>query len=72
MAAEQTADDAQDRLTMFIEKYKALVEELNVDFATYPVYTPDSAGGFRTIVQTTPVDMANRPKKEQFVAPEKS
>lgn len=51
----------------FLEKYGKLVEETNIDFATYPVYIPDGQGGFKTVIQSTPVDVSKQPKKSPFM-----
>lgn len=67
MSEEQKNERAQE----FLTKYKALVDEMQIDLATYPVFVPDGQGGFKVIVQTTPVDITNQPnqpKKSPFVA----
>ena len=64
MSEDQTNERAQE----FLTKYKALVDEMQIDLATYPVFVPDGQGGFKVIVQTTPVDITNQPKKSPFVA----
>lgn len=51
----------------FIEEYGELVKRRGMDFASYPVYVPDGQGGFRTVVQTTPVSLKNQPTKSPFV-----
>lgn len=52
-----------ERFNAFIKEYGELVAKHKVDFATYPVFTPDGNGGFRVIIQNTPVDMTNQPIK---------
>lgn len=55
----------------FLKEYGELVEKHQVDFANYPVYVPDGQGGFKTIIQSTPVSLKNRPQelqKSPFVA----
>lgn len=55
----------------FLKEYGELVEKHQVDFANYPVYVPDGQGGFKTIIQSTPVSLKNRPQEPQkspFVA----
>ena len=42
---EQKAD-VQDREKQFIERYTALTEELQMDFAQYPVPVPIGNGAF--------------------------
>lgn len=61
-------DPTQERIQAFLAAYGALVKEHDIDFASYPVYIPDGAGGFKTIVQNTPVDIKNQPKKSPFMA----
>ncbi len=51
----------------FLDKYGKLVEETGIDFATYPVYIPDGQGGFKTVVQTTPVDISKQAKPSPFI-----
>jgi len=51
----------------FLVEYNALVEKHQIDFAQYPVYIPDGQGGFRTVIQTTPVSIKNQPKRSPFV-----
>lgn len=60
-------DEAKERVDAFIVDYKSLIEKHEVDFAAFPQYIPDGVGGFRTIVQTVPVDTRNQPKKSPFV-----
>lgn len=55
----------------FVKDYGDLVEKHQVDFAQYPVYVPDGQGGFRTVIQNTPVSIKNQPKKSPFVEAEK-
>lgn len=56
-------DPTQERIGKFLEAYGALVKEHGVDFASYPVFVPDGQGGFKVIVQNTPVDIKNQPQK---------
>lgn len=57
-----------DTVSEFLKDYQALVAKHKVDFANYPVYIPDGEGGFKTIIQSTPVDMSNLPQKSTFMA----
>lgn len=69
-AAEvQTPDESMERKTAFLSEYGELVNKHKVDFASYPVFVPDGQGGFKVIVQSTPVDIKNQPQKSPFVAP---
>lgn len=61
-------NDFKTRADAFIKDYGDLVAKHNIDFAHYPVYMPDGAGGFRTVLQTAPVDIS---KNEQFVTSSK-
>jgi len=59
-----------EKITVFLEEYKALVEKHNVDFANYPMFVPDGQGGFRVLVQSTPVDMDTLAQKSPFMEKE--
>lgn len=59
--------EAQKRVDAFLKEYGQLVEKHKVDFANYPLYIPDGAGGFKTLVQSTPVDTTNFPQKSPFI-----
>jgi len=61
-------DPSQERIGAFVEAYGKLVQEHKVDFASYPVFVPDGQGGFKIVVNNTPVDIANQPTKSPFVA----
>ncbi len=54
-------DPTQERIQGFLTGYGDLVKEHGVDFASYPVFVPDGQGGFKIIVQNTPVDIKNQP-----------
>lgn len=51
----------------FLEKYGELVKETGIDFAAYPVYIPDGQGHFKTIIQSTPVDVSKQGLKSPFI-----
>lgn len=40
---------------VFIKDYGDLVKKHGIDFACYPVFVPDGAGGFKVVIQNTPV-----------------
>ncbi len=61
-------DPTQERIQDFLTKYGELVKETKIDFASYPVFVPDGQGGFKVIVQNTPVDISNQPTKSPFIA----
>lgn len=60
-------DDTQARIDEFMKRYEGLTKEMGVDFANYPMYVPDENGGFKVIIQSTPIDTRNRPVKSPFV-----
>lgn len=62
--------EVEQRVESFLKEYGELVKKHNVDFATYPVFVPDGQGGFKVVVQNTPVDMTAMPQKSPFVAKE--
>ena len=64
----QPTSDFDQRRESFVKEYGELVDKYKTDWASYPVYVPDGQGGFRTLVQNTPVDITNQPKKSPFVA----
>lgn len=59
---------AEERGKEFIKRYGELVAELDIDFATFPLWEPDGNGGFTTKVRTQPMDMRGVAKKSPFVA----
>lgn len=65
---QQPADDVEKRKADFLSEYGELVGKHKVDFASYPVWVPDGTGGFKSIIQSTPVDIKNQPQKSPFVA----
>lgn len=69
-SAEQQGPTIEERQQAFLKEYGELVEKHNIDFATYPVFVPSQSepGAFKVVVQNTPVDISNAPKKSPFVA----
>jgi len=65
---EVKKDELNERVNTFLKEYGELVAKLGIDFASYPVFTPNGRGGFDVIVQNTPVDIKNQPKKSPFMA----
>lgn len=62
-------NDFEARSAEFLKRYEALVKELQVDVATYPVYAPtDQQGAFITLIQRSTVDLKDAPQKSPFVA----
>lgn len=43
-------EDIKKRQEEFMQKYQALVEELQVDFAQFPMYIPNGRGAFLTVI----------------------
>ena len=62
-------NEINPKTQQFLEKYKALVDEMQMDFATYPVFTPDGQGGFKVIIQNTPVELPAREEKKEEGVP---
>lgn len=67
MEDKEKKDDSKERAEKFVAKYGELVKEFDIDFATYPMFTPDGNGGFKIVVQTQPVDMKGRAQKSPFI-----
>jgi hypothetical protein len=68
-----TEEERQEKGTQFLKEYSELVEKYQMDFATYPMFIPtgpENPGRFEIVVQSTPVDISNQPKKSPFVATE--
>jgi hypothetical protein len=68
---EQTPDaqvEFAEKQKLFLKEYGELVAKHKIDYATYPVWIPDGQGGFKCIVQNTPIDITNQPRKSPFVA----
>lgn len=64
-----TEEERAEKGTAFMKEYGELVEKHQVDFATYPVFIPDGQGGFKIVVQSTPIDISKKP--EPLIAKEK-
>jgi len=66
-------DEHKEKAQKFLDAYGELVKEHEYDFATYPMFVPDGQGGFKIIIQSTPVSMAKKaeePIESPFVATE--
>jgi hypothetical protein len=59
------------KIQEFLEKYKALVDEMKVDFASYPVFVPDGQQGFKVVIQSTPIDITPKEATPSPFIPEK-
>lgn len=66
--ADVVTDARQQAVSDFVKEYGELVAKHGVDFATFPVYVPDGQGGFKVVVQNTPIDISKQPTKSPFVA----
>mgnify|MGYP003655014581 CR=1 FL=1 len=64
---QNQSNEPQERIKEFLDRYGKLVEDLNVDFANYPMWVPDANGAFKCIVQSTPIDIKDRPTASPFV-----
>jgi len=67
---ETPVEKTQADREAFIKEYGELVTKHGFDFASYPVWVPDGSGGFKTMIQSTPVDISKQPQKSPFVAKE--
>jgi len=56
----------KEKQEAFIKEYGELVTKHNLDFAYYPAYVPLPDGGFKTIIQTTPIAV-NPESNDQFI-----
>lgn len=66
-------DEQKEKAQKFLDAYGELVKEHQIDFATYPMFVPDGQGGFKIIVQSTPVDISKKPEgsvESPFIATE--
>jgi len=63
---EQT-EEQKERIAKFLKGYGALVKEFEVDMANYPVWVPEANGSFKTIIQSTPVDIKGRGTLSPFI-----
>jgi len=62
-----TEEEKVAKRNEFLKEYGELVEKHQVDFATYPVFVPDGAGGFKVTMQSTPVILTPKPAAEEPV-----
>jgi hypothetical protein len=61
-------ENIKNRVEAFMKEYGELVKKHGIDIANYPVYTPDGQGGFKTVLQASPVDVSkqeNAPASEE-------
>lgn len=64
---EKQQAELAERIKAFMKGYELLVKTHEIDFASWPVWTPDGQGGFKTILQNQPVDIRNIPKASPFM-----
>lgn len=64
---DKKIQEDKKRVEDFMKDYKALVGKHQIDFANYPVYVPTPTGDFKTVIQTTPVDLTKLAKPSPFM-----
>lgn len=72
---ENKMTEQQQKAQDFIKEYQALVMKYDLDFAHYPMWVPDGAGGFKTMmnVQVVPRQAPTAPaESDSFVATDKN
>lgn len=62
-----TEEERKEKGEAFLKEYGELVAKHQIDFATYPMFIPDGQGGFKIVVQSTPIDISQQPKKSPFI-----
>lgn len=67
-APAEATNEKDTRMKSFLADYGELVKKYDFDFASYPVLVPDGTGGFKVIIQSTPVDTSESAKKSPFVS----
>ncbi len=60
-------DEFEKKKAEFLEKYKALIDEYQLDFASFPVLVPNAQGVFEIRINTDVIDTAHRPIKSPFI-----
>lgn len=65
-----TEEERQEKGAVFLKEYGELVAKHKMDLATYPVWVPDGAGGFKTMIQSTPVALPEESVKSTFMEKE--
>lgn len=50
-------NDSQKRIEEFMNRYGALVKELDVDLVNYPVFVPTEDNTFSVSIQVRPMDL---------------
>lgn len=53
---DEQQKDVEERTKQFVERYQALVTELQIDFGQMPQYVPLGNGLFGTIIFNQPTD----------------
>lgn len=56
-------EEEKKAIEAFLEEYGELVKKHEIDFVNYPMWQPDGQGGWKMLVQTTPVSTKNQPVK---------
>lgn len=55
------------RVDDFLREYQDLTKKHQIDFAQFPMFVPDDKGGFRVVMQSTPVDLNLQDLNKGFI-----
>ncbi len=61
-------EETKSAIDAFLKEYGELVAKHKVDFVTYPLWQPDSKGGWMMTIQNQAVSTKDQPIKSPFVA----
>lgn len=53
-----SAELPENRIRLFTEEYKKLIDKYKVDMVTIPVYVPAAGGQWVTMLQARPMDIS--------------
>lgn len=65
---KETSEDFESRKKDFLERYKALVDELKCDVGTAPQYFAIGGGAFGTTMMKEVMDLKDQPTPSPFTA----
>jgi hypothetical protein len=57
----QENTEAQKRTDDFLKAYNELVKKYRIDFGHQLLYVKDGTGGYKTVIQVSPVDLDSLP-----------
>lgn len=58
----------EQRIKDFMKAYEELTKKYEIDFTSYPLFIPNgSDGSFKVVVQTSPLDLQELKKKDEFI-----